>query len=96
MDGAGKKTMQTTVAILEDDPHRFKIRPLKQVPVDKRPASTTPSLNFDRDRPYVGCRLELPSMYQLAPSRSVSTQSFNSITSECGTIQVRITSLADL
>jgi hypothetical protein len=86
----GKKTMQTTIAILDKDPHSFKIRPLKQVPTEQRPEAS-PMLNFDRTRPYVGCRLELPSLYQLAPSRSGSTYSFNSVNSvlsEVGSIQV--------
>ena len=85
-----KRTMQTTVAIREEDPHRFKICPLKKVPIEHRPAAS-PSLNFDRTRPYVGCRLELPTLYQLAPSRTASTYSFNSINSalsEAGSVQV--------
>lgn len=80
-----KRTMQTTVAIVEDDPHRFKICPLRHIPVEQRP-SASPSLTFDR--PFVGTRLGLPSMYQLASSRSASTYSFNSLLSEGGASQV--------
>lgn len=86
VEGDGKRTMQTTVAIVEENPHRFKIQPLKQVPTEKRPVAS-PSFNFER--PYVGCRLGLPSMYQLAPSRTASTYSFNSVNSDTGTAQVR-------
>ncbi|KAI0693486.1 hypothetical protein BC835DRAFT_1072403 [Cytidiella melzeri] len=74
-----KKKMQTTVAIREEEPHRFKIRPLKQVPVDKRPTGS-PCLNFDR--PFAGPRLELPTLYQLPPNRLASVCSFNSLNDE--------------
>ena len=92
VEADGKKTMQTTVAIVEENLHRFKIQPLKQVPTEKRPVAS-PSCNFER--PYVGCRLGLPTMYQLAPSRTASTYSFNSVNSDTGTTQVRIFNALD-
>lgn len=75
-----KKTMQTTIAIRDEKPHHFKIRPLKQVPVEKRLAMESPCMNFDR--PFAGPRLELPTLYQLAPNRSASGCSFNSLKDE--------------
>ena len=72
------KKMQTTVAILEENPHKFKIMPLKQVPADRRrDFSNSPSLNFER--PFVGWRQEPPTMYQLAPSKSASAYSVASL-----------------
>lgn len=65
--------MQTTVAIREQDPHYFKIQPLKQVPVEQRPIGS-PSMNFDR--PFPGPRLGLPTLYQLSPDREASTYAF--------------------
>ena len=76
MQDCSKKTMQTTVAIRDEDPHHFKIRPLKQVPLEERPTAS-PYMNFDR--PFVAPRLGLPTLYQLAPQRTASAYSFNSI-----------------
>ncbi len=73
-----KKKMQTTVAIREEEPHRFKILPLKQVPVAQRPHYTeSPSINFDR--PFIGWRADPPSIYQLSHTPSTSAYSFNSL-----------------
>ncbi|KAI0084193.1 hypothetical protein BDY19DRAFT_910029 [Irpex rosettiformis] len=44
MQEGSKKTMQTTVAIRDEKPHHFKIRPLKHVPVEKRPTEKLPAL----------------------------------------------------
>ncbi|EKM59028.1 uncharacterized protein PHACADRAFT_25157 [Phanerochaete carnosa HHB-10118-sp] len=85
-----KRTMETKVAIIEDDPHRFKLSPLRTVPSGQRDNVSSPSMNFDR--PFVGCRLQPPSLYQLAPSRSASIYSFpsvNSVNSENGSIQTQ-------
>ena len=73
-----KRKMQTTVAILEQNPHKFKIMPLKQVPACKRPdLCSSPRLNFER--PYVGWRSDPPTMYHLTPSRSTSAYSFTTL-----------------
>lgn len=83
-----KRRMQTTVAVLEANPHKFKILPLKHVPAAQRPyLADSPSMNFDR--PYVGWRPEVPSIYQLPPSRTGSTYSFHSAMDDGSTL-VRI------
>ena len=44
-----KRRMQTTVAIVEDNPHKFKILPLRHVPAAQRPIlADSPSMNFER------------------------------------------------
>ena len=72
-----KKKMETTVAIREEDPHYFKIQPLKTVPQEQRPLPS-PSLSFER--PFVGSRLEPPSLYQLASNHFTPTASFSNLT----------------
>ncbi|GJE83954.1 hypothetical protein PsYK624_000270 [Phanerochaete sordida] len=84
-----KRTMETKVAIIEQDPHRFKLSPLRSVPQDQRVCGSSPSMNFDKH--FVGRRLQPPSLYQHAPSRSASIYSFasvNSTISENGSIQI--------
>ena len=71
-----KKKMQTTIAVREEDPHHFKIQPLKTVPQDQRPPPS-PELNFDR--PFVGSRLEPPSLYQFTSNYFTSATSFSSL-----------------
>ena len=89
-----KRRMQTTVAIVEDNPHKFKILPLRHVPASQRPSlADSPSMNFER--PYVGWRPELPSLYQLAPNRTGSAYSFHNSKEGLST-PVRILCPADL
>lgn len=70
--------MQTTVAVLKDDPHFFEVTHLKKIPLSERQKFAPPQVNFER--PFAQVHLRPVSPLGLGAARSTSSLS---IASQC-------------